>query len=123
MTDLSDFEHLDRPEAFLAVKVAGEFEGIAERPPLAAGLIGAHRWGIDLERGPGEQRYAHRSEAIEDAMHDLAAEGYLSVVGDAVVEAAQELLEQIDEDADGIDLNGRGGIVESVDDGAAEGSA
>lgn len=84
-------------EQFLLTRVDTIAASDLERWYGYVAIVGAHRWGIDLEKGAGEQSYSHLEVALEDAMDDLAAEGRLGVVGDEVLEKAGELVDMIED--------------------------
>lgn len=105
-------------EEYLVRQVADRVVEDDERLTRAAGFVaavGAQRWGVDLERDAGAQQYANLNDALEDAMPDLAAAGYLPITGESVIESAREFLVIIEEET-GFDVHEPGPLVELVEE-------
>lgn len=117
---------LSAPESYLVADAPEEMiEGFAtprENVPEAfvdairVGLLALHRWGEDLARGAGSQRYA----AFEDALTESVAavgvsRGVLHEVAGTTLEERAEEVVSILERENGVDRNDLvGGVVELV---------
>lgn len=109
---------LDTVEEYLVRQVAGHYDEDDEQLTRAAGFVatvGAQRWGVDLERDAGDQRYAHLNDALEDAMGDLAAGGYLPITGEVVTESARQFLDIIEEEG-GFDVHEPGPLAVPIEE-------
>ena len=91
-------------------------ETLVQHASTLVAFLAVHRWGEDLERRAGRQRYGHFEQAAEEAMDDLAAGGYLPVVGESVLNGVEIVVEAIEETGL-VDRNEPGGLVERVGGG------
>lgn len=107
-------DSLDDCEQYLMQQVGGMADSDTERMVAFVATVGAHRWGIDLENPAGEQEYGHLEDAMADAMDDLAAEGKIPMVGEAVIDSALELVDVIEE-LEAFDVHEPGPLVERVE--------
>lgn len=114
---------ISQMEEFLVRKMAKPSldgsETLVQHSATIVAMLAVHRWGEDLERGPGGQQYAHLDEVAEEAMYDLAGEGYLPVVGDDVLDGVEIVVDAIEEDGT-FDVDEPGGLVERVGGGGRD---
>lgn len=114
-------DHLDDVERFILEEMIEPHVDPETHPLLVeaarVAAIAVHRWGVDLERDVGEQRYGAFEKALEEATRDVRA---LHSVGievpiETLEEAALDFVDEGEEAGDW-DRHEPGGLAEPVEE-------